>query len=340
MGATGFPIGTHPASGRAGLLTLANHTEVPAAVAAILPLIRAGFEARGVDCVPDSALRRVLRSHRIRTADLGVGREQARAIEEEAGAEYLILGSVDVWRAVDDPEIGLSLRIVRVRDMRILAATSVGATGEDFAGLFGFGRVTKIEDLAPRVVRRAFEELDGSTAPWASDEPPDRARVVLLAFDDLSSGGHGGEIVTSILLSRMVDAGFDVLEPGVANDMFLRCGEFPRGEISDSLRRVLLDAAGSRIIVTGVVQELTPAGGAAGTPRFEFGARGIDGSNGRTIFTVDRSADGRDSETILQRGRIRSVAGLVRHSLDRVIEALARVRASDITRTDVGDVRN
>ncbi len=329
-----FPVEGDRESGGAAFLSLANRTEEPNAQETIRSLIRRGIESRGVRCVPDSVLRGILRKYRIRTADLGVDADQAREIGENTGAKDLILGSIDIWRSDQDPEVGLSLRIVRVGDMRIVGASSVSARGRDYERAFGFGRISTVEDLAPRVVEKLLGELDHSPPP----DPPGRSgedsagpgserespRVSLVPLDNLSAVTHGGEIVTSILLSTMVQAGFDVLEPGVVNGVFARCQQLPRGEIDYALIHALADATGPRLIVTGVVQDLVPAPGPEGVPRFEFGARGIDGRTGRVVFTVDGGGNGGDSGTILRLRRVRSLTGLVERSLTPVIEAVVR----------------
>lgn len=317
-----FPIRTEAGTDNAVLLSFTNHTDEQTAPDTIRSMVRRGIQARGIHCVPDSVLRPILRKYRIRVAGLGVGPENARRIGSEAEAGSLVLGSVDIWRGGDDPEVGISLRIVRIRDMRIVGAASVGAMGSDFTRVFGFGRVGRIEDLASRVVRKALEDLDGSTTPDpAEGRAGGKPRVALVTFDNLSTESHGGEIVTSILLSRMVQAGYDVLEPGVMNEIFLRSGENPRGEIDYALMRTLVDSTGERIFVTGAAQTLAPTTGSEGVPRFEFGARGIDGRSGRILFALERTADGRDSQTLLRLGRIRSLTRLVVRAIEPVIEA-------------------
>jgi hypothetical protein len=310
-----------------GVLPFANYTGTSHAVTTIVPLIYRELYQHGIDYITSDSLRPTLRQHRIRSVGK-IGGDDARSIKESTGATILLTGSLDVYREEGNPDVAISLRFIDIEQMKVMAALSIAATGEDFAGLFGVGRLSSAEEVAERIVKRIFEQLRKSMDK-AAHRPQDekaRHRLAVVTFDNTTDTRYAGEIVSGILLSGLVQDGFEVLEPGLVYEMMLHDQVVLRGEIRLQLLRKLADRYDLDFLITGRVEGFSPQRGSVEEthPEFEFGARQLDASTGKVLATYDGSTTGADSETILGLGRCHSLGELVARSLKGLRETIRK----------------
>ncbi len=324
--------GPVPGTSEAAVLAVvpfANYTGHNEAVSVVMPRLYHMIAESGVAYVSDRDLRPVLRRFRIRSVGM-IGREDAQTIREHEGVTFLLVGSLDVYRAEENPEVGLSVRIVDTRDMAIIKASSAAATGEDFAGLFGIGQVSSIYTLTDRVLDRLFEELGPSlvdrTAATGS-EPPD-IRVALIPFDNASDHAYAGHVVTHVLLSELVRCGYAVLEPGIVNQLLLDERVQARGALDLAFLGALGRKFDATFVVTGTVDRYRPeSGGGDGTPpELAYGARLLDAASGRLVMAYEEEIDGAASETLFGMGRRHSIGTLARESTGRLIDRIDEQR--------------
>ena len=129
------------------------------------------------------------------------------------------------------------------------------------------------------------------------------------------SYGWGGGAVRA-MTEHPKTAGFEVLEPGLVDELMLRDQIVLRGEIRLQLLRELADQYNLDFLITGRVEGFSPQRGSVEEthPEFEFGARQLDASTGKILATYDGNTSGADSETILGLGRCHSLGELVARS--------------------------
>jgi len=295
-----------------GILPLANHTGQLDALDALVDRLHAELSDHGVTFVSSQELRPLLRRHRIRSVG-EVGSEAAALIRAESGVDFLLLGSLQVH---DEAalEAALSLRVVDARDLRVVGATSEAASGAEFEGLFGTGGITRMEPVVDRIVAAAVATLVpllDTTTPVPS---PDGPRLAMIPFDDLSDTPRAGAIVTDIVLSQLVAAGYVLVEPGLVTEVLLAERAMTRGTIDLPTLRALRDALAPDYLLTGVVDRLDIARGDpdVATPSLALGARLVDAHAGMPVAAWEFERSGTDSETILGRGSIRTLGALVR----------------------------
>jgi hypothetical protein len=211
------------------------------------------------------------------------------------------------------------VRLIDVEQMRIIAAVSVAATGEDFAGLFGIGRLSVAEEVAERLIEKLFEQLSRDLDSASRRQPAvkDSHRLAVVPFDNTTDTRYAGEVVSAMLISGLVKDGFEVLEPGLVEEVMLGDQVVLRGEIHLPLLRKLAAEHQLDFVVTGRVEGFSPQRGLVQEthPEIEFGARQLDASTGKILTTYDASTTGADSETILGLGRCHSLGQLVARSL-------------------------
>ncbi|MBD3336226.1 MAG: hypothetical protein GF355_11985 [Candidatus Eisenbacteria bacterium] len=320
------------------VLPFANYSETVAAPQTIYPILYAELDRHPLQYIDHEDLRPILRANRIRSMGM-IGADNARLIRADTGVAYLLLGSFDIYADLENPEVAISARLVRVADMIVVAAASAAATGQDYAGVFGIGRVTDIREVASRVARDLIHRLDASLKIAAhthrvngSPRAPQGnkpLRVAVVPFDNLSKSLYGGYVVSTILISELANAGLQVLEPGTVHRIFLNLHSVPRGGISRPLRDELARVLTPDAIVTGTVAEFNTAQGVVeeAAPELRFGARMLDASTGSIVLSRNMDVSGADSQLIFRFGRRHTLGGLVRAAMHKFVEAMHEAEA-------------
>jgi len=312
------------------ILPIVNNTELSEARAILVPLLEQGLTEAGLRVLARADLRSVLREHRIRAVG-GIGPAEARLLAEKTGARNLLIVSLDVYRPAFNPEVALTARILDPRDARVLAAAGAGATGEDYASLFGLGRLVWIEDVARRVVAELLEDLFAAL-PGTTRREGACTRVALVPLDDLSDTPHAGRVVGSLILAELLARGYEVIEPGVVKEIFLAKHTVPKGRIARPEIAALYRAVEPCLLITGVVARFDPAQGSsdAAIPAVELGLRVLDGASGRLLLTWDKWMDGSETESVLGFGRERALVPLTRRMVAEMVDRLDDWRRTNL----------
>jgi hypothetical protein len=149
-------------------------------------------------------------------------------------------------------------------------------------------------------------------------------RIAVIGFDDLMPKTEGGPIFSDVVLSRLVQRGFRVIDPGAVRGLSLTLGRNPRGGIDHELMAALYDTLGVTTIITGVVESFRPSRVSTelSFPRIRISGRLIDTRSGRlrTSAQVTRSGD---REHILGFGRTRSTTKVVQAAASAFLDRLS-----------------
>ncbi len=305
------------------IVPFANHAGTSDALTVVMADLRRELTRTGIAFLSDEALRPILRRHRIRS--LGrIGPTGARLLADETGVSRLLLGSVDVFEGGANPDVAISLRVLDPETGLLAWAASTAATGEDFAGAFGAGRIDDVEAVAERVVSRAVDGLRDALRTQLRNGPKTNALVGVIAFDDASEHPAGAGLFAGPLTSALVSAGLTVLEPGYLSEILLSGRHSARGAVDyPGLASVHGDLA-LAYVVTGTVERCEPARGepTLSVPELEVGARLIDAETGKVVSAFHDSRDGGDSDKILQLGRCHSLGGLAAASAAEIVRGI------------------
>jgi TolB-like protein len=309
------------------VLPFADYTADADARARFLPRIDAHLRLSRVRLVTADSLRETLRAYRIRTTG-DIRSEDARLLAGASGADYILLGSLDFSAEETAPEAGLSMRLLDPKSMRILWAASDAATGDDFAGLFGIGRISDMNTLADRLVERmahAFDDaLDNISRTSAADSPP--SLVALIPFDNLTDQQYAGNIVTQYTLTGMINSGWLVIEPGVVTDAALRLGKVPRGEIDMAMLTYLHDSVGVGLVVTGTVNNFRPGRSEVAAPSVALDARLVRTEDGKILCAVTETRMGGNDGTVFHAGGSNALGRLTGKAVKEMLKKLDKAR--------------
>ncbi len=290
-----------------GLFQLVNYSGNSAAITICQPLVEQWLVDYGLVVRSPEELRPIRREYRIRSAGQ-VSKIDAERLRDRLRLDYLVIGSVDIFRGDSIGEVGLSLRVLDLETMTLVRAASIATTSRDYGGLFGIGDLRSMEELADRAVGRLFKTLDEPVR--RRDKQPSH-RIALVPIDNLSEYRHAGKIASNHLLSHLVSSGHWVLEPGMAYGLFVQNRVMPAGEITLATLRTMNNDFDIAYLVTGSVEVYEEGVLTVETaqPRLSMTGRILHAESGR-IFGADLVATDGDGDALLDIGKEDSLGRL------------------------------
>lgn len=309
-----------------------NYSEKSEAHTVLLARLYHQLDLMGLTYTTSEELRPLLRGHRIRSRGW-VGLEAARILRRETQAHYLILASWDVFRNTTNPEIGLSLRVLDLENLSLSNSVSVGMAGADFTKVLGLGRIREIGELADIVMEGAFRELF-PLPDYQAPRPSYRGcfQVALIPFDNFSGTPNAGDIMTNIVLSRLMAHGYFVVEPGFVRELGLNLEVINRGGVDSRSARSILASFDACRVVTGSVGKFSTAKGAPTmtVPELAFGIRVMSPQDGNLYMMEELQGAGDDGEGMFQGGRMNALVPLANKVLQDFLEEVADNNREDI----------
>ncbi len=290
------------------------------------------LEAEGFTVFSSQEIRPFLRQNRIRSRGW-IGREAAVLIAEETGARFALLGSWDVFRTDGNPELGFSMRILDLKHMILVAAASVGVTGEDHVGTFEKGRISDIHILTGLALESALSKM----LPIPEYMEPKLSwrgcfKVALIPFNNYSDTPYAGVTLSNALLTQLMEEGFSVLEPGFVRELGIEREVVNRGEVDDPNALALAAKYEVCRIITGSVEHLEVAKGnpRVTIPRVSLGLRVTDPRNGRVYRMREIEGRGDQTDGLFQIGRTHSLMNLSSTLLAGFAKELQKSNREDI----------
>jgi hypothetical protein len=294
-----------------------------------IPLINQ-LENAGFNVLKSSDIRPLLRKHRIRSRGW-IGQKAAELITKETGASCALIGSWNIFRIDNNIEIGFSMRLLDLKTMEIVNATTIGVTGEDHVGLFGTGRVSSIDVLANQAIKTALDELFLMKNDSASTIINGCPNVALIPLSNSSTTKFADYMISNTLLTQLHKNGFKVLEPGFVRELGLSREVITRGEIDNLSAMSLVDNYDTCWLITGYVELMEVAKGAPETtfPEISISLRVIDPVTGLLVFMQEITGKGSQTDGILQIGRTHSLQVLSRDLLNGFVKQLQQLQSQD-----------
>jgi|GEM_PF-1494606 len=319
-------------STRLAIVPFANNTGQGEAHALLMPTLERLLRDRGHDLVTSGELRPLLREHRVRSRGW-IGKLGAQLIGDRTGVRFLLLGSWDVLKTQGNIEIGVSLRVLDLDRMVLVNAVSMAGTGEDKVSWLDLGRVTELEVLATAVLEQALADL--LPLPEYEEVPLSWRgcnHVAVIPLDNYSATEHAGDIVTNILLSRLLSAGYFVVEPGFVRELGLAREVLNRGGVDRGSAQAILDSLGACQVITGDVQRFDPARGlpTISVPRFAAGFRSSSTRTGALYLMRELDGAGSEGEGLFQWGRQHAITPLIADKISRFVKDLLAANRKDI----------
>lgn len=301
--------------------------------------------AAGVETVADDVLADFITRRRIRYT-AGVDDETAAALRQDAGADGVLIASVELLDDTVPPKVALMARLISINARpTIVWADDVGMSGDDAPGLLGRGLVDDFGDLLDRALNRVADSLvrhvtTGEMAGAVKGETKFRPRtfyrrvaiepgrtysVAVLPFFNRSDRRGAGEIL-GLLFARHLSVlgGFLVVEAGETRQQLLRARVIMDGGVSLEDAEVVAAGLEADFVLAGRVLSYEDQEGPAANPRVEFSTVLIERTSGRVVWSSSSCNEGHDGVRFFGRGRSGTAHAMATRMVGLAAEMIAR----------------
>jgi TolB-like protein len=334
---------------RIAILPTQNLTGARAPVGQVGEWLRRAVAAGELEVVPEAGVDEVLAKFRIRSVS-GLDRDGAAALRAGLAVDAVLVSSLDVHLPGKQPAISITARLVSTEDPpRVLWMDRVAASGDDAPGLLGLGVVDRLDVLqALSVARLAASLFGGPSAQCAAEarftsrtrfasvelRAPDRRRVAVLPFQNLSDRRDGGEVIALELVRQLAASGaYEVVEPGLVRRELLADRIVLEGGVSIVNATTVLKALGADLALSGTVHDLTGATTHAGIPSVSFSVEVLDRRTELLAWSSTSSGRGDDRVRFFGLGLVNNPLDLACRLARPVVDGLVAERRSP-TRDD------
>lgn len=293
-----------------------NLSATPAPLKHIRRLLSGALQANGETIIDEQILENVFAKNRIRYVG-GLDFSAASAIRQEAGADVVLITSLEHYSDVLPPKIALTARLVSTADrIRILWMDGVGLAGDDSPGLLDLGLIDNSDTLlaiaVQRILASLFEFLStgqnqaDSSAPRSKHRPKVIFRspvldpavphtVAVMPFFNLSERNLAGEIMALHFVRQLrARENFNVIEPGVVRQALLRGRVIMGGGISLADAGLISNLLEADLILSGKIMDYQDFQGLAANPKVDFSAEIFEEKSREVVWTVQSYNRGDD----------------------------------------------
>ncbi len=118
---------------------------------------------QGFDVISQDILAKFLVERRVRGAEF-LDRPVIRAMGTTLNIDALLMGSVDILRGGENPQVSINAQMIDCTDAGVIWANSISHTGADYTTFLGLGKITSLDKLVRTVVKKLLEGLPGRMA--------------------------------------------------------------------------------------------------------------------------------------------------------------------------------
>lgn len=279
------------------------------------------LDMHDVQYLSHTTLRPTLRKYRIRTVG-SIGQEDVSDIKKSTNINRIILGALNICSERSNPEVSVSVRIIDANNMHIISAVTQSAKGFDSEKLFGLGKIKTIETLMQQVMQKLVANLLFETENIKNQKQPSYT-IALIPLDNISKAKKAGLISANILLTTLVQHGYNVIEPGIIDEIMQKNKRVLRGEVDLQTLKQIKNLLHIDLLVTGSIEQFKISRGSRNA-EIEIGLRTLDASNGKIISMFNDNKKGDDSETLFGLGKINAMGNLISKACNQYVHTLEK----------------
>ncbi len=299
-----------------------NFTAEASAPALVMNVLKESLQKRGVEIVDESDTNRFMQKERVRST-ANMPKEVLLKAKKELSADYVLLGTIHNFYASENPQAGISARLIEPESGEIVWADYSSHAGEDFVKLLGLGAIKDID----RLVQRVVERLLGSFNSVRIKEKESTYRIAVIPFKNNGKRAGAGSIVAHMFVNELYKSDkFVPVDYGFVRNatVFLRI--WPSGEIDYLTIDALSGYLNIDAILIGTVEEYPDRENEMVKPEVEISARLIDARKKRVIWSNSMRMD-RDSDIyIFDWGRITTIDKIAHKVASKLVKEMERAR--------------
>jgi TolB-like protein len=274
----------------------------------------------------------VVTRHRIRYLG-GIDQPIAQVMRQEAGADGVLITTLELYSETIPPKIALTSRLVSTRNpLEILWTDGVGLAGDDAPGLLAHALVVDPQKLLLRAVQRLAisltDFLSGQVnradqrTPKKKFSPEIIYRKKILAADNThtvavvpffnpGARSFAGEILALHFIRELWALGnFKAIEPGVLRQQLLKSRIIMNSGISLPDADVIAHYLEADFILNGKVIDYQDYQGYSGKAKVDFSAQLIERVSREVVWSVKSYHQGDDGVFFFDWGRVNTAYAL------------------------------
>ena len=343
------------AMGRIAVFPVENLSGKVAPLAETRTLLRGSLISHGIDVVDDETLERVVTRHRVRYT-AGVEKGIAKALREEAGAEAILIPTLELYDEASPPKIAMFCRLVSTGDEpAVFWIDGTGMAGDDAPGILGLGL---IED--PRaLLANAVESLVGSLSRYGvaiGDGPKEKSgaqkfrpkvvyrsevvdpgkkySIAVVPFFNRTDRKYAGEIIAlHMIRNLMAFENFQVVEPGIVRQELLRFRIIMSDGVSLPETETILNAVNADLVLNGEVLDYQDYRGSFGKPKVDFSVLFIERKTRKVVYSSYSHNEGDDGVFFFDLGRVNTAHAMASQMARAIGERMLAEGQKTQTRT-------
>lgn len=337
------PVGS-PERLKIAVYPVSNLSASTAPLAAITQQMIEALKDTNATLIEGEVLDRVITKNRIRYLG-GVDKAIADALRRDAGADCVLITSLELYSEVAPPKIALTSRLVSTgSETKILWIDGIGLAGDDAPGLLALSLVEDPWVLMRRAVHHLAQSLtvflSGQGQPVHSrsakkkfgpevmyrnaDFAADRAyRVAVVPFFNPSARSFAGEILALHFVRQLSAFGnFKVIEPGVVRHQLLRSRIIMDSGVSLADTDLIAHELDAGLILNGKVLEYQDYRGYGGVPKVDFSAQLIERSSREVVWSVKSRHQGDEGVFFFDWGRVNTAYAMASQMVQLAVEEM------------------
>lgn len=306
-----------------GIFPFENFSEDKEAIKIAIPLLRDKLVSKGYEILDDESMNKFMIKERIRTTGC-VCNDIAIKMGKELNIQAILTGTINTYIKDDNPQFGLTMRLISLSDGSVIWAVHSAGTGDDFAGVLEIGKIKSMEKLINRILDKALKTFSASITKRASE---DSYKIAVMPFQNSSKIKDSGNIITYMFLTELFknDKYFPV-EYGEVKRLIVDLRVREKGELDLNLVSEIAARAGIDGVLVGSVDLYRKGSGTDMAPEAEISARLIDARKKKVIWCNSYYFKGDDDIFILDWGRIRSVENAAYKVVKKLVKDMSKVK--------------
>jgi TolB-like protein len=305
------------------LLPFLNFSKDRHALLDVMPELKAKLEDLGLEVVDWDSLSSFICEQRVRSTGF-ISKELAQSIGKKFSVETILVGSIISYIATDNPQVGISARLIDSSNGSILWADYSSATGEDFTKILGLGKVDTIEHLIVKVLDQLFSSFS-TELPYQEIEST--YTIAVMPFQNNTSYRNSGQIAMYLFLTEVFKTqGFIPIEYGSVRKLIVDNRIAHKGELNFENIRVFSDTLGIDIILVGTVETYSDGLETGTPPEVTINARLLDTRKKKILWFNSYRLGGDDEIKVYDWGRLRSVDKVAHTVTSRLVNNMKTAR--------------